>query len=243
MSKVKFSNSRIVNFFAGKGFYLVLALCLIAIGAAAWSAFSSLQPPPVDTGDLSTSDLTSTQSETTSESTKNVGNTVSGEKDTRYSSNTSPSSESPPASAIEVTADPVATFFVLPVTGDIIKKFSDTELQYSNTYNDMRMHYGVDIAAGVGTRVSSAGDGKVIDVTTDPIWGTTVTIDHGNGIIGYYSGLNSKAKVKKGDVLESGMEIGTIDTIPCEANDPPHLHLAFKKDGKWVSPLKLMEME
>lgn len=242
MSKVKFSDSKIVNFFTGKGFYVVLAFCLIAIGAAAWTAFSTLQPPPVDTGDLSTSDFASSEPTTTSD-TKNVGNTVSGEKDNRHSSNISESSELPPASVIEVTVEPVANFFVLPVTGDIIKKFSDTELQYSNTYNDMRIHYGIDIAAGIGDRVSSAGDGKVTDVTTDPIWGTTVTIDHGNGIIGYYSGLNAKTKVKKGDILESGMEIGTIDTIPCEASDAPHLHLAFKKDGKWVSPLALMEME
>lgn len=243
MSKINFEQSKLGKFFSGKGFYVVLAFCLLAVGAAAWTAVNTLQAPPIDTGELSTS----FQSESSDNSLTNVGKAVSDAIDDRSSSSADKSSSRPAASsntssAAEVAA-PKANFFVLPVTGDIIKKFSDTELQYSETFRDMRIHYGVDIAADKGTRVNSAGDGTVSDVFDDPLWGSTVVIDHGNGLIGYYCGLNKQPTVKKGDVVEAGTQLGSIDTIPCESLDSPHLHLAFKKDDKWVSPLKLMEME
>ncbi len=242
MGKIRFEESKLGRFFSGKGFYMVLAACLIAVGAAAWTAISSLSPPPADTGEASLSSSVS-QPDTSAAGLADVGQTVSDVSDTR--SQTAGSSQPAETSASDAAeaAAPVANFFVMPVTGDIIKVFSDTELQYSETYKDMRLHTGVDIAADIGTKVKSAGDGTVTDVYMDPLWGSTVVIDHGKGVTAYYAGLNNTPTVDKGEVVAPGTQLGDVGQIPCEAADQPHLHLAIKQDGQWVSPLALMGME
>lgn len=247
MGKIRFEESKLGRFFSGKGFYMVLAACLIAVGAAAWTAISSLSPPPADTGEADISSAASYgNTAATSEPADglaDVGQTVSDVSDTRSQA---ASSSQPAASSGSDTAEaaaPVANFFVMPVTGDIIKVFSDTELQYSETYRDMRLHTGVDIAADTGTKVKAAGDGTVTDVYMDPLWGSTVVIDHGNGVVAYYAGLNNTPTVSEGEVVAPGTQLGDVGQIPCEAADEPHLHLSIKQNDQWVSPLALMGME
>ena len=248
MGKIQFEESKLGRFFSGKGFYMVLAACLIAVGAAAWTAISSLTPPPVDTGELDSSAPSDSMVLVTSK--PQSGGEAPGDKkvsdisDNRVSSGASGSKPSAAASGdADQTAAPVADFFVLPVTGDIIKAYNDTELQYSETFKDMRLHTGVDIAADRGTKVKAAGDGRVTDVYTDPLWGSTVVVDHGKGVTVYYCGLNNTPTVSKGDVVTPGAQIGDVGEVPCEAADAPHLHLAVKQNDQWVSPLALMGME
>lgn len=249
MGKIRFEESKLGRFFSGKGFYMVLAACLIAVGAAAWTAISSLSPPPLDTGELESSSLPSQDSGfiTSVEQSgdlANVDKLVSDVADNRSSSSAGKTSDAPQTSDVSSKAShPVADFFVLPVTGDITKVFSDTELQYSETYKDMRLHTGVDIAAEKGAQVKAAGDGTVTDVYEDPLWGSTVVIDHGKGVTIYYCGLNKQPTVQKGDVVTPGTQLGDIGEIPCEAADEPHLHLAIKQNDAWVSPLAFMGME
>jgi murein DD-endopeptidase MepM/ murein hydrolase activator NlpD len=134
----------------------------------------------------------------------------------------------------------VAKFFTYPVVGEIIKKFSSSELQYSVTYNDMRLHPGIDIKVGSGTAVKSAGDGVVLSVENDQNLGYTVKIDHGNGVTGVYAGLTKAVAVKKGDIVKSGSTIGAVGTVTNECLDAPHLHLEFLKDEKQIDPLSLL---
>ena len=131
----------------------------------------------------------------------------------------------------------------MPVTGSIIKNFNNEMLQYSETFRDMRMHTGVDIACEKGTAVYAAGDGTVTYVDKDTMLGNTVKIDHGNGVLGVYSGLNSKISVKEGDTVTSKTQIGIVDEIPSESVEQTHFHFEMYKDGIAVSPLKLLGME
>ena len=244
MGKIRFEESKLGRFFSGKGFYMVLAACLVAVGAAAWTAISSLAPPPVDTGDLGSSSLSDSVGIVSSEP-EGGGQAPVDKKVSDVAKSSEPEGSKPdskPAVSSE-PASPTATFFALPVTGDIIKVYNDTELQYSETFKDMRLHTGVDIAADLGTKVKAAGDGKVTDVLDDPMWGSTVVIDHGNGVTVYYCGLNKQPTVAKGDVVAPGTQLGDVGEVPCEAADQHHLHLAIQKDGKWVSPLAFMGME
>lgn len=252
MGKIRFEESRLGRFFSGKGFYMVLAACLIAVGAAAWTAISSLSPPPVETGELESSSLPSDGSGLVTSGEPSGGladvdqlmSDIADNRSQPADSQSSPSSEAPSASdPSSQAAAPVADFFVLPVTGDIIKVYSDTELQYSETYKDMRLHTGVDIAAEQGAKVKASGDGTVTDVYEDPLWGSTVVIDHGKGVTIYYCGLNKQPTVQKGDIVTPGTQLGDIGEIPCEAADQAHLHLAIKQNDKWVSPLAFMGME
>ena len=132
----------------------------------------------------------------------------------------------------------VAAFFIRPIVGETLKDFSDSELQYSMTYSDWRLHKALDITAPAGTTVVACGNGKVTDVYTDALWGTVVEIDHGNNITVKYCGLNGAPSVKKGDSVDSSTVIGAVDVIPCESVEPRHLHVEFYLDGKAVSPSK-----
>lgn len=127
---------------------------------------------------------------------------------------------------------------VMPVNGEIINPFSNGELVKSQTLNVWKTHDGVDIAADVGTQVKSMNRGEVTEVREDALWGYTVTIDHGDGIVGYYYNLSSAVTVEEGDSVESGQIIGAVgDTAQIEAAEPSHLHFGLKRNGEWIDPI------
>ncbi|MBR2476584.1 MAG: M23 family metallopeptidase [Clostridia bacterium] len=137
-----------------------------------------------------------------------------------------------------VTAEPTQTTSIsCPVDGEIIKPHSDTELVYSKTMEDWRLHKGIDIAVPIGTEVKASANGTVSECYTDTATGVTVIIDHGNGIMTRYSNLASSSTVKAGESVESGTVIGVVgDTAEFEIADEPHLHFEVIKDGKSVDP-------
>lgn len=236
MGKVKY-NSKTKQFFRGKGFYLVACACMIAVGAAAWSAIAQLPQPPIDSGEVSSEAPMPSYDQTPSAEQSPVDAVVSNQPDTREEPQNSSVPESTQAAA------PVASFFVPPVVGDILKTYSDTELQYSETFCDMRLHLGVDILADNGTAVTAAGEGTVTEVGGDVLWGNYVVIDHGNGIAVKYCGLAEDPPVKTGDTVDSKTQIGVLATIPCESVERAHLHLSVTKDGNPIDPMSILGLQ
>lgn len=231
--------SRLNRFLNGKGFYVALGICMIAIGVSAWSALDKVSTPPKD---LSSNNTAQTVSEQTSDETT-VNKEQSDIPDQREDTSSKTQKEENKVSSIEekIEETPTAKYFIFPVVGEVIKKFSSTELQYSVTFNDMRLHTGIDIKADEGTAVKSAGDGKVTEIVNDPQLGYTVKIDHGNGMVGVYAGLNKSVAVEVDDIVKSGTNLGPLGTVSNECLDAPHLHLEFLKDGKAVDPLEYLE--
>ncbi len=226
---MKYYKSKTAKFLAGKGFYPVVAICLIAVGVATWSAVSSLAPQ---------ADVSSNQSYTEKVSSYTVsekepepaGNTVSDVSDTRSSSIKQTSS---------TPKKPTAEYFVMPIEGNIIKNFSLTNLQYSATYSDMRIHNGIDIDAAEGSQIKSAGAGVVSKIENDVLWGTVIKIDHGNGIVGVYCGIDNPS-VKENDTVHAGTTLGELGIIPCESSDKSHLHFEILCNDQYTSPLDVM---
>lgn len=221
--------TKIEKILAGKGFYIVLACCLIAIGIAGVSVFNLPKTP---------------------EKPEENEEYLSYESPTPpYNDNNSHvSEENPPESAYEPEESETVTvneekedepYFVMPVTGEVIKKYSETELIYSETYHDMRIHSGIDIKPSGNTAVCSASKGKVTAIDENTAYGNTVTVDHGNGIFFRYCGLNN-ITVSEGDNLSAGDVLGQIGTVNCECSDEAHLHLEAFKDSIPVSPSKLL---
>ncbi len=234
MAKVKYA-SKTKRFFKGKGFYLVACACMIAVGAAAFSAISQLPQPPIDEGDGTQSVYSAAESLPSALETP-VDAVVSNQPDDRPQQDvtSAESASSTPAAA------PVATFFVPPVVGEVIKPFSATELQYSETFCDMRLHLGIDIAAEAGTAVTAAGEGTVTAVEQDPLWGTYIVVDHGNGVVIKYCALAETPTVKKGDTVTGKTQIGVLAAIPCESVERSHLHVEVLKDEEPIDPLTLL---
>lgn len=131
------------------------------------------------------------------------------------------------------------TALVWPVSGEINKIFSLETLQYSATFDDMRLHTGVDLAAELNTAVLTCGAGTVTAVDESATLGNCVTVDHGNGILMKYCGLQN-IKVAAGQSLAAGDVLGVVGSIPCECADPDHLHLEASLNGTAVSPSDLI---
>lgn len=129
------------------------------------------------------------------------------------------------------------TEYVMPLAEYTLgQEFSDM-LVYNATLKQWRTHNGVDFTAPVGSAVKAVYDGKVVKVETTTLEGGVVTIEQTDGLIAVYKSL-SEIKVKEGDNVKSGDEIGKVDSVMIiESADGAHLHLEMKKSGEYVDPM------
>lgn len=232
MNRMK-KGSKLDKILNGKGFYAVLGICMVAIGISAFAGYSALnkQESAQTPQNLQSSYSTSSPTQNNKD-LEQVDTTKSDIPYTKEEVSSEPTETS--------SQNPVAKYFVYPVSGNIIKDFSLSELQYSLTYNDMRLHTGIDISADANTAVNSAGDGTVIFAGKDAKLGYTVKIDHGNGIVAVYAGLTEALKVKKGDTVTAGTNLGAIGTVTEECVDAPHLHFEILENGQPISPSTIL---
>jgi murein DD-endopeptidase MepM/ murein hydrolase activator NlpD len=130
---------------------------------------------------------------------------------------------------------------IMPVEGEIGEPFSNGELVKSRTLGVWKTHDGVDIKAPLGTEVKAMTNGTVTEVFADPLWGICVIIDHGDGMLGCYFGLDKSVRVSVGQEVSSGDVIGAVgDTAEIEIAEGPHLHFGVRKNGEWIDPLSLI---
>lgn len=132
--------------------------------------------------------------------------------------------------------------FLLPMGKDIIKDFSNGDMVRNETMDDWRVHNGIDFGGSEGNTVVAAADGIVLSCKKDEFWGGVTEIDHGNGLVIRYCGLNYDSCVKEGSQVCRGDKIGTLGNIPVEAKDGGHIHLEAEINGRIVDPLEAMNI-
>lgn len=234
---MKYYESKFTKFVGSAGFYVIIACCLIGIGAASWFAVSRYNSSHTENRSGSSENSGAYSKE---QSSYNSSEIISSQPAPSASESVAKSvSDEPYTSDTQTPSEIAAEYFAVPVEGEISKGYSDTELQYSATYGDMRLHTGADIVCEAGSAVNAAGDGKVESVAEDMSYGTVITINHGNGIIVKYCGI-ADVTVKSGDTVKLGEAIGNAGTVPSECADQNHIHIEVLKDGKTVSPLKAL---
>ena len=124
---------------------------------------------------------------------------------------------------------------------NVINMFSNKELVKNITTGSWQTHNGADIAAKIGDDVMSIGDGEVTAVNNDPLWGTTVIIDHKNGFVSRYCGFAKDLPVQKGANVTAGMVIGSVsDTADIESALDPHLHIEVIQNGNYINPIDIL---
>ena len=229
---------RIGDFMEGRGFYIVLSLCVAAIGISGYYLFSSLQPDGADAPVSAPTQVVVAVSPTV-EAVKPAVTAVPSPAAT-------PASSSPPSSPPEPVRTPsaapepaqTASLFVWPLRGQVVAGWSLEVLAYDETMGDWRTHSGIDISAPVGTEVMAVAGGTVASVEQDDLMGTTVTIVHAGGLESIYANLAEVPAVEAGDEVAVGEVIGaTGTTAAAESARAPHLHLELRKDGESVDPL------
>ena len=136
---------------------------------------------------------------------------------------------------------PAVSVYTWPVKGEIIRDFSLEVLAYDETMGDWRTHCGLDISAPLGVEVCSVSAGIVEAVYEDDLMGTTVVIDHGEGVRSVYSNLAAVPAVVVGEQVKTGTVIGAVgETALAETGRPPHLHLEMSRNGYEVDPLQYL---
>ena len=101
-------------------------------------------------------------------------------------------------------------------------------------------HNGIDFAVPVGTEILSVEKGTIVEVLiNDPIYGNSITIDHGNNNKTKYSHL-SELYVSEGEVVEKatviGLSGGEQGAYGSGMSTGPHLHFEHQIDGVSVDP-------
>ncbi len=228
---MKYKETKISKFLAGKGFYLVLAGCLLATGVAAWTAWAGFTSP--DTAEKPKE--SQSQISSSAPSTDPVQQDTSDEPYSSFKESSSKEEED------DYIGPVVAENFIYPLSGNVLKAYSDDELIFSKTFSDMRLHAGLDIEGEKGSAVKSCGNGIVVAIINDEFLGKYVEIDHGNGIVARYCGLADNVSVKEGNIVSAGTKLGLLGEVPNECADDAHLHLEFYKDEFPVNPEVIIE--
>ena len=227
---------RIGDFMEGKGFYIVLFLCVAAIGISGYYLFSSLD---MRDGDAAVAAPTQVV----------VMPTVQPVKPTVAPTPAPTAKPTPPptpaptpaATPAPTPAAPAASVFTWPVKGQVVADYSLEVLAYDETMGDWRTHSGIDIAAPVGTQVLAVSAGTVASVEQDDLMGTTVVIAHAGGVESIYANLAAVPTVEAGDQVSIGAVIGAVGTTAvAESARAPHLHFEMREDGESVDPVSYL---
>ena len=220
----------------GKGFIFALALSVLAVGASTYYAYDSVMSG-FGEGDVLDEELFIGVD-------KNQEDVPKGTPTTTTPATTPAAADGTTPSQSEAETEPANYFFAarspraLPIEGETIWDYSNGELVKSETLNLWQTHDGVDIAAEQGAEVKAAGEGTVLNVWEDPLWGICVSIDHGDGYVSSYCGLDISVPVTIGQQVACGDVIGKVgNTAECECLLPSHLHFEVKKDGAYTDPM------
>jgi murein DD-endopeptidase MepM/ murein hydrolase activator NlpD len=101
----------------------------------------------------------------------------------------------------------------------------------------LAMHAGIDFAAPVGTPIFAAAGGVVASAEYHPMYGNTVTIDHGNQLSTLYAHA-SRIVVKLGDIVRKGQRIAEVGTTGRSTG--PHLHFEVHVNGAPQNPARFL---
>ncbi len=210
-------------------FYSIITVCLAAAGAASYvSTYRAVK----NTQDGVTVPLeitvpsTEEQSQIPDEQVNEVKDDI---PDTRYEPETEP-----PTAVQTVTR---AESFSLPLGNTVSKHASLSDLVYSKTMEDWRVHNGVDFSGATGDPVKAVNNGIVLSVKDDALWGTVVEIDHGEGMTVRYCGLGKGSTVNEGDTVKINDKVGNLSVIPIESADGVHLHFEVLINGEYSDPI------
>ena len=242
------SNKDKKKFTGSRFFYIALTLCFTAMGLGIWSVIDTgfdytqsddgnpeITETEIDWYNAGGRDFTIDYDDETEN--VNVNAPVTGVPDDR---NTTVSETVTEVVTENGGSTPFTGEFAMPLGTTINKDYSNGEMVRSKTMQDWRVHNGIDFGDNRGASVVAIQSGVVTDVSADELWGTVVTIDHGNGLFARYCGLAPGSTPEIGHEVEMHEIIGTLGEIPVEKADGPHLHFEVIFNGETIDPLKVM---
>ena len=235
--------NKLGDFVLGKGFYIVLFLCVATIGISGYYLMNSFTPgmerPAAGTPEVVLPD----ESGVTQKDTPPLAQAKpkpAEEPPVEPNKADKPQTPAPAQQPVPVTPT-ASTVYAWPVEGEILRDFSVETLAYDQTMGDWRTHSGMDIAAAAGSDVLCMGDGVVKSVFEHDLMGVTVVVDHQNGVVSTYANLEAEPLAAAGQEVERGTVLGRVGaTALAESALPSHLHLEVSRDGTPADPAELL---
>lgn len=122
-------------------------------------------------------------------------------------------------------------------------------------YGGRRFHYGLDIAAPIGSYIRAWWEGEVVEVTDDTACGTSVVIESDDWLH-IYCHMQGRVivesdgdrwlidsgggiRMRQGDRVKGGERIGRIGMTGRTTG--PHLHWGMKHRGRWIDPALVLK--
>jgi murein DD-endopeptidase MepM/ murein hydrolase activator NlpD len=99
---------------------------------------------------------------------------------------------------------------------------------------EVRVHTGIDYAAGTGVPIKAAGSGIVVWAGPRGGYGNAVIIDHRNGLATLYA-HQSRVNATVGQKVSTGQVVGFVGQTGMSTG--PHLHFEVRELGAPVDPL------
>lgn len=221
MRKRKFSDN-----FGGKGYYIALILCAVAIGITGYVYYRNSSKEPEHLNDPAET-IPQLQGDDDMEVVA-----TQGQDDQISVEDPAPQSPVKPSKIVK------------PVSGNTAAPYSMEMLAFNQTTRDWRVHDGVDFAAAAGTQVFAAAAGTVYTVCEDETMGMTVVVDHGGGYITRYASLDENVQVAPGDTVAAGQCIGYVGTTALLENAiGEHVHFSVTCNGMLADPMKFLGIE
>lgn len=125
---------------------------------------------------------------------------------------------------------------IMPVRGVDIYRISSHYGQRTDPfYKVTKFHSGIDFSGPEGLGIYATGDGTIAKIEKNKGgYGNCIIVDHGYGYKTRYAHLKS-IKVKKGEKVKRGQEIGTLGNTG--KSTAPHLHYEVIKNNRAVNPI------
>jgi murein DD-endopeptidase MepM/ murein hydrolase activator NlpD len=121
-----------------------------------------------------------------------------------------------------------------PVNGPLTSRYG---MRRHPILGERRMHTGSDLAAGYGSPIRAARNGRVLWSGWKKAYGNTIIIDHGDGVSTLY-GHASRLGVRPGQPIKAGEYIGNVGSTGWSTG--PHLHFEVRKNGQPVNPARYL---
>ena len=236
-------SSRFRKFFQEKGYYIILFLCILAVGISGYLFVSGAVSEKKSLSDPTLSVATSAEiPEKGKTSASGSSPQQSSKSQTEKPAASSDASQDKKAASAQQPAAETLSVRVWPVSGERIASYSMQALSFNPTTQDWRTHDGIDLAALAGEKVKAACTGTVTAVYDDEFLGTTVVLSHPEGYETCYSNLAAMPAVSAGMRVTAGDVIGSVGASALlESASASHLHFSVRHNGKSVDPVQFID--
>jgi murein DD-endopeptidase MepM/ murein hydrolase activator NlpD len=127
------------------------------------------------------------------------------------------------------------TFLRLPNAANRAGFADQREYRYNGEVVDNQVHLGIDLASFEKSPVPASNTGRVVYADDIGIYGKTVVLDHGFGLMSMYSHL-SGIDVETGQLVSKGQILGRTGVTGLAGGD--HLHYGMMIHNVMINPIE-----